>query len=89
LQDPNSVARQSRFRPAFKAAARGDRALRRAFKLREKLGGDGGIGDYIPKPKWMRWPTYNRKLEEVAAAEAVVDGHTLASVQILGRRLGR
>ena len=42
--------------------------LLRAFKLREKLGGDGG-GDYIPKPKWMRWPTYSRRLEEVAAAE--------------------
>jgi hypothetical protein len=66
-----------------------DRALRRAFKLRRRLGGDDGTGDYIPKPKWMRWPTYNRKLEEVAAAEEIVDGHTLAFVQILGRRLGR
>jgi hypothetical protein len=30
------------------------RALRRAFKLRGKLGAEGGIGDYVPKPKWMR-----------------------------------
>jgi hypothetical protein len=40
------------------------RDLRRAFKLRGKLGGHGGIGDYIPKPKWMRWPSYDRKLEK-------------------------
>jgi hypothetical protein len=32
-----------------------------------KLGADGGIGDHIAKPKWMRWPTYDRKLEEVFA----------------------
>jgi hypothetical protein len=64
-----------------------DRALRRAFKLREKLGGDDGTGDYIPKPKWMRWPTFDRKLGELAAAEELVDGHTLAFVQELGRRL--
>jgi hypothetical protein len=32
-----------------------DRALRRAFKLRGKLGAEGGIGDYVAKPKWMRW----------------------------------
>jgi hypothetical protein len=38
-----------------------------------KLGADGGIGDHIAKPKWMRWPTYDRKLEEVFAAEEVVD----------------
>jgi hypothetical protein len=38
-----------------------------------KLGADGGIGDHIPKPKWMRWPTYDRKLEEVFAAEEVVE----------------
>jgi hypothetical protein len=64
-----------------------DRALRRAFKLRGKLGGDGGIGDYIPKPKWMRWPTFDRKLGEIAAAEEFVDAHTSAFVQKLGRRL--
>ena len=58
-----------------------DRALRRAFKLRGKLGGDGGIGDYVSKPKWMRWPTYDRKLEEIFAAEEVVDAHLLAFVQ--------
>jgi hypothetical protein len=66
-----------------------DRALRRAFKLRGRLEGRGGVGDYIAKPKWMRWPTYERKLEEVAAAEEVVDAHLLAFVQKLDRRLGR
>ena len=65
-----------------------DRALRRAFKLRGKLGADGGIGDYVPKPKWMRWRTYDRKLEEIAAAEEVVDAHLLGFVQKL-ERLGR
>jgi hypothetical protein len=66
-----------------------DRALRRAFKLRDELGGHGGIGDYIDKPKWMRWATYDRKLEKVAAAEEVVGVHTLAFVRKLDRRLGR
>ncbi len=27
----------------------------------------------IPKPKWMRWPTFDRKLGEIAAAEEFVD----------------
>jgi hypothetical protein len=49
--------------------------------LRGKLGADGGIGDYVPKPKWMRWPTYDRKLEEIFAAEEVVDAHLLGFVQ--------
>jgi hypothetical protein len=62
-----------------------DRALRRGFKLRGKLGADGGMGDYVPKPKWMRWPTYDRKLEEVFAAEEVVDAHLLGFVQKLER----
>jgi hypothetical protein len=66
-----------------------DRALRRAFKLRGKLGADGGIGDYVPKPKWMRWPTYDRKLAEIFAAEEVVDAHLLGFVQKLERRPGR
>jgi hypothetical protein len=38
------------------------RALRRAFKLRGKLGAEGGIGDYVRKPKWMRWQLASRWL---------------------------
>ncbi len=81
-------------RQAYKLAYRGlreaphDRALRRAFKLRGKLGADGGIGDYVPKPKWMRWRTYDRKLEEIFATEEVVDAHLSAFVGKLNRRLG-
>ena len=58
--------------------------------MRSKFGADGGIGDYVLKPKWMRWPTFNfnRKLEEVVAAEEVVDAHLAAAfVQKLERRL--
>jgi hypothetical protein len=55
-----------------------DRALRRAFKLRDRLGADGGIGDYVAKPKWMRIKTYDRKLEEIWQAEGVVDAHLAA-----------
>jgi hypothetical protein len=62
-----------------------DRALGRAFKLRHTLGADCGIGDYVAKPKWMRWRTYERKLEEIAAAEEVVDAHLLAFVRKLER----
>ncbi len=62
-----------------------NRALRRALKLRGKLGAEGGVGDYVPKPKWMREATYDRKLEEIFAAEEVVDAHLLALVQKLER----
>ena len=37
----------------------------------------------------MRWPTYDRKLEEIAAAEEVVDANLFAFVGKLDRRLGR
>jgi hypothetical protein len=50
--------------------------LRRAFKLRAKLGADGGIGDYIPKPKWMRWSTYQRAKARIDRAEEIVDAYT-------------
>jgi hypothetical protein len=57
--------------------------------LRGRLGADGGVGDYIPKPKWMRWRTYDRKLEEIAAAEEIVDAHLAAFLYKLNPRLGR
>ena len=80
------AARQA-YRLAYRSQreAPHDRALRRAFKLRGRLGADGGIGDYVPKPKWMRRSTYNRKLEEIFAAEEVVDAHLLGFVQKLER----
>jgi hypothetical protein len=53
-----------------------DRALRRAFKLRDKLGGIGGIGGYIPKLKWMRWRTYERAMARIDKAKEVVDAYT-------------
>jgi hypothetical protein len=53
-----------------------DRALRRAFKLRGTLGAEGGIGDYVAKPKWMRWRTYDRAMARIDKAEEVVDAHT-------------
>ena len=62
-----------------------ERASRRAFKLRGKLGGTGGLESYIPKPKWMREATYERKLEEIFAAEEVVYAH----IKILDRKLDR
>ncbi len=66
-----------------------DRALRRAFRLRDRIGADGGIGDYVPKPRWMRMKTYDRKLEEIWQAEGVVDAHLAVFLGKLNRRLGR
>jgi len=41
-----------------------DRAIRRANRLRAKLGWKPGIlNGGGPKPKWMRWPTFERLVE--------------------------
>jgi len=47
-----------------------DRALRRARKLRLRLGGDPTDDEYPDKPPRMRWATYNRLLDKLRAAEA-------------------
>jgi hypothetical protein len=52
-----------------------DRSSSRAFALREKIGGRGGIGDYIAKPKGMHARTFKRAMEKVYAAEEIVDRH--------------
>jgi len=52
-----------------------DRSLSRAFALRGKIGGKGGIGDYIEKPKGMHARTFDRAMEKVYAAEEIVDRH--------------
>jgi len=52
-----------------------DRSLSRAFAFRGKIGGKGGTGDYIEKPKGMHARTFERAMEKVYAAEEIVDAH--------------
>jgi hypothetical protein len=62
-----------------------ERAWRRVVKLQGKLGGTGGLESDISKPKWMREATYERKLEEIFAAEEIVYAH----IKILDRKIDR
>jgi hypothetical protein len=66
-----------------------DRALRRAYKLRRRLGSTGIIGDGIVKPKGMRWATFARKRNQLEATEAVCAAHLLRFAWPFERRLKR
>ena len=46
-----------------------DRALRRARKLRLRLGGDPADDEYPDKPPRMRWATYNRLMDKLVTAD--------------------
>jgi hypothetical protein len=63
-----------------------DRAISQAFKRRRRLGSTAGIGDYIEKPKGMRWASFDRYMEQVETAEAVCNAHLARFVQQLTRR---
>jgi hypothetical protein len=73
-----TFASRQAYRLAYRSQreASHDRALRRAFKLRGNLGAKGGIGDFVPKPKWMRWRTYDRAMARIDRAEEAVEAHT-------------
>ena len=66
-----------------------DHALSRAFTLRRKLGDDGGIGDYVTKPKGMHWRTFERAMKRIDRAEDIVDGHTILLLNRLNRITSR
>lgn len=66
-----------------------DRAIRTAFRARDRLQAGGGIGDYVPKPKGMRWATYDRLMERVRETEEVVDGYTADLIFKLNKRVCR
>lgn len=76
---------------ACQRESRSDRLMRRARKLHRALGGDGeALGQEAPpKPKGMRWRTYERKVAAWVAAEDRADGAWLESVTPLLRRLHR
>jgi len=58
---------------ASQRATKFDRTLRRARKLRLRLGGDPADDEYPDKPPLMRWATYNRLLDKLRAADGVTD----------------
>lgn len=66
-----------------------DRALSRAFALRQKLGDDGGIGDYVAKPKGMHSRTFERAMERIDRAEDIVERHTALLLDRLKRVVSR
>jgi hypothetical protein len=63
-----------------------DRALRRARKLRLRLGGDPADHEYPHKPPRMRWATYNRMMDKLIAADDVADERLIL---LAARWLGR
>jgi hypothetical protein len=65
-----------------------DRAMRRARKLRRRLGGDPADGGYPEKPPWMRQVTYYKLLDKLAAAERIVDRVADERLILAARRLG-
>ena len=68
----------------FEAA--GDRAHRGKAKIKAKLIGDCDPDewDLPPKPKWMRWHTYNRHVEKFDCYEELLDRQFLrAALRIL------
>ena len=59
------------------------RALHRAFKLRRRLGSNGGVGERIRRPKGMRRRTFEREMVKVEDAETLVNGYTVLLVERL------
>jgi len=61
---------------ACQRETKSDRLMRKSRKLHRALGGHGqAIGDALPppKPKWMRWRTYERKVASWRAADEQAD----------------
>jgi hypothetical protein len=63
---------------------RDDRAHHGQAKIKSRLCSIGHFDpdewDLPPKPKWMRWRTYNRAVEKFDRYEAVLDAGTFALV---------
>jgi hypothetical protein len=71
---------------------RTDRAHHGQAKIKSRLCSIGGFDpdewDFPPKPKWMRWSTYNRIEEKFDHYESVLDEGIVELVARLGRRSG-
>jgi len=67
---------------------RTDRAWSVIRRIDARLGHDGE-GNWIAKPKWMRWRTFNRLCDRRDTAEAALDDEAIASCERMLRTWGR
>jgi hypothetical protein len=71
---------------------RDDRAHRGKAKIKSRLCSMGRFDpdewDFPPKPKWMRWSTYNRIEEKFNEYESILDEGLVALVVRLGGDIG-
>jgi hypothetical protein len=79
---PGKVAYHSQFMTAA------DRAYLGMERIKRRLIGelDPEAWDLPPKPKWMRWKTYDRLVERFERYEAALDAAALSHVTKLLRR---
>ena len=65
-----------------------DRAFRGQAKIKSRLIGtcDPDEWDLPPKPKWMRWSTYNRHMQRFVSYEDTLDRHSVDLVARLTNR---
>jgi hypothetical protein len=77
--------RQVAYRSQFQSAS--DRACLGKERIRARLIGDLDPDEWElpPKPKWMRWETYNRYVERFDSYEEMLDTASISSVL---KRLG-
>jgi myo-inositol catabolism protein IolC len=63
-----------------------------AAKIKSRLCSVGGFNpdewELPPKPKWMRWKTYNRMVEKFDRHEAMVEESLAEAIMRLGLPLG-
>jgi hypothetical protein len=65
-----------------------NRAHRGQARIRARLRGDPDDWDLPPKPKWMRWKTYNRFAEQFDRYEAELDCHLVVfAAKLAGLKL--
>jgi hypothetical protein len=62
-----------------------DRAMRRANKLKRRLGAEPGLDSWYSRPRHMRWRTFEAIDARIHAAEAEVND---AHIRLLGRLSG-
>jgi hypothetical protein len=77
--------RQVAYRSQFQGAS--DRAYLGKERIKARLIGDldPAEWDLPPKPRWMRWKTYNRYVERFDGCEEMLDKASISSVL---KRLG-